>query len=90
MKSIINFLSKGETKVIWLKKIDKLFVMLVMSVVIVWIITKETDPILVNFFTLIVLPVLLTLMNGIIQKQQENNFYNIDLCMKEKSLKRVV
>lgn len=61
----------------WLNKIDKLSVVLIMAGILVWILTKETEPVLAAFYTLVVIPIILSLLKDIIYRQQENSFITL-------------
>lgn len=64
-------------------KLDSVWVMLICTIIVVWVSAHITDTSLKLCYTLLDIPILLFVLQNLMQKKQENNNFNIDLYMKK-------
>lgn len=68
----------------WFVKLDTIWIMLFALVILVYAYTREADASIKLYYTTFGIPIFLFLLQNALAKKQENNYCNIDLCMKEK------
>lgn len=64
-------------------KIDPVLILIIGAIVFGWSFAQETDATIKSVYKVFGIPTFLFILENILQKKQENNYYNIDLYMKE-------